>query len=581
MYQDSEKYVATVNGEKISLNTFQNMYSIEQERYKKILGERYFQLIKNKKFIKESYNYILSQLINNVLLEQYVKKNKLEVDDNKIKEIIKNSNLFKNNNVFDKGKYFNYLSSINLRHDEYINLIKKKLNTEALVNTISDSSFILQEEKENIIRLLSEKRMIKKAFLNFDFLIEQQNVNDLELQNYFYKYKKNFYTPEQFKVDFVQIKLNKFRTTCNKKEIIQWYIKNIKKYFTKEKRKFSIIQIKSKNDALSILSELHNNKSFSSIAKDKSVDPISSKKGGDIGWIDIDSIPSEIKTANLNHENQISDIIPFQNQFLIIKLDKIIQSNQKKLSEVYNNIKKEIQTKKSLHLYHTIQKKISDVIKHNPNELNKILKKNNIFLQNTDWFDKNSIPRILNISDIKKIIFNKKEKSHLHFIALKNNQSFLIKVKGFKNKKMQIFNDVKEKIKHKLKTLKAIEAAKKISKKIILELKQGSKNLFKKYNLHFNNSEIISRYDTNPMTSIIFSLPHPKNGNKTYALYQHKNKKITIILLDKVYNKNFSEKEKSIISDYLEKNCIETIFNSILQNLHETSIIKYEKIEAI
>ena len=126
MYQDSEKYVATVNGEKISLNTFQNMYSIEQERYKKILGERYFQLIKNKKFIKESYNYILSQLINNVLLEQYVKKNKLEVDDNKIKEIIKNSNLFKNNNVFNKGKYFNYLSSINLRHDEYINLIKNK-----------------------------------------------------------------------------------------------------------------------------------------------------------------------------------------------------------------------------------------------------------------------------------------------------------------------------------------------------------------------------------------------------------------------------------------------------------------------
>ena len=70
----------------------------------------------------------MSQLVNNVLLEQYAKKIKLEVNDNQIKEIILNSNLFIKNKKFNKGKYFDYLASINLTHNEYIDLIKKKLN---------------------------------------------------------------------------------------------------------------------------------------------------------------------------------------------------------------------------------------------------------------------------------------------------------------------------------------------------------------------------------------------------------------------------------------------------------------------
>lgn len=580
--QNIKKYIATVNGEKISFNVFQNMYSIEQEKQKKILGEKFFQLNKNKQFKKETYNYILSQLINNVLLEQYAKKIKSEVDDDQIKEIILNSNLFQKNKKFNKGKYFDYLASVNLTHNEYIDLLKKKLNTEHLINAIIDSNFILEQEKLGIIKLLSQKRTIKKATVNLDFLVKKQNVKNSEIQNYFYKHKNDFYIPKKFKVDFAQIKLKDFKIKCNENEITQWYEKNIKKYSTKEKRRYSIIQIKNKNDGLLILSQLYNeNKDFSKIAENNSTDPISSKRGGDIGWIYSDSIPDEIKKSNLNQENQISDIIPFHNEFLIIKLNKIEKSHQKKLSEVYETIKKEIQVQKSLYLYNKIQKEISNVSEKNSNELDQILKKNNIPIQNTDWFDKNSIPDVLNISALKKIIFSNKKQSYSHFVILKNNQSFLIRIKDFKNKKMQVLNDVKEEIKNKLKNIKAIKEAKKISKKIISELEQGNMNLFKKFNLHFNNSETISRYDDNPITSIIFSLPHPKNEKKIYTLYQDQNKKIVIILLDKVYDKNFSKKEENIITEYLEKNYIESIFNCILNNLRETSIIKYEKIEGI
>ncbi|XOT89087.1 MAG: SurA N-terminal domain-containing protein [Buchnera aphidicola (Diuraphis noxia)] len=579
--QNFEKYVAIVNGEKISLNTFQNMYLIEKEKQKKILGKKFFALNKNKQFIQATYNYVLSQLINNILLEQYASKINLDINDNKVKKMILNSSLFEKNQKFNEAKYFDYLTSINLTHHEYINLIKKKLNTEYFINTITNSNFVLDEEKENLIKLLSQKRRIKKAILDPISFVNKQKISDSESYDYFYKNKNNFYIPEQFKVEFVQIKLNDFKTQCNDQEITQWYEKNIKQYSTKEQHRYSIIQVKEKNHALSILHRLDNNEDFSKIAKEESIDPISSKNGGDIGWIYVDLMSEEIKKANLNQNNQISNIIPFHDQFLIIKLNEIKKSEQKKLSEVYNKIKQEIETKKSIDLYDKIQKKISSDLDKNNKQFNIILKENNLTSQETDWFDKNSIPKKLNFPKLRKIIFNKKIQSYPHFIILNNNQSFFINIKDVKNKKMQTFKDVKNIIIEKLKLMKSINETKTLSKKIISELKTGRTNLFKKFNLSFDNPESISRYDSNSMTSTVFSLPHPKDGKKIYFLHKDKNKKFFIVLLDKIYNEKFSQKEKNVVHEYLEKNFIEMIFDAILKNLHEKSIIKYENIEII
>lgn len=587
--QHVEKFVAKVNDEKISLNLFKNMYFLEKEKQEKILGKDFFRSKENQKFKKKIYNYVLSQLINNTLLEQYVKKIQLEINDQQIKKIILNSNSFKKNEVFNKGKYFDYLASVNLTHNEYVDLIKKKLSTEHLINSISNTNFLLEEEKENFLNLLSQKRVIVKSILNINSFIDKQTVHDTEIKNYFEKNKNIFYIPEKFKIIYAQIKAENFKKRCSKKDVSEWYLKNINNYLTKEKRKYSVIQIKNKQEAILILNELKKNKNFSKLAKKKSIDPISSKKGGDIGWFSNQSIPDEIKNTNLEKENEISNIIPFRDQFLIVKLDKILPSKKKKLEEVYRIIEKTLNYKNSLELYHKKIKKISETIKTYPDQFNLILKKNKISAQETDWFDKNSIPKILNIPILKKIIFDtnfiekhkEKIKLNTQFVILKNHQSFLIQSKNFQDKKNLTLQQARKHISEILKIIKAKKEIKTISEKIILELKKGKTHLFNKFNLHFSNPEILSRYDKNPINTTIFSLPKTKKDKKIYTLYQDKNGNIEIILLQNVYNKSFSKREKNIILEYLEKNYTETIFNAILKNLYKTSKIEYEKIEEI
>lgn len=585
--QDKTKYIAQVNEEPISFETVNNLFKIELNKQKKILGPNFNTISNDKIFQKNIYNYVLHQLINNILLEQYTKNIQFNLDNNEIKKTILNSNLFQENNKFNNQKYLNYLESMNLTNYEYIELIKKKLNTIHLINIISETNFILDNEKKNIINLLSQKRIINKEIFKINS-INNQNIKNIEILNYFNKNKNKFYSPEKFKISYIHIYPNQFNTHCNDEEIKQWYKKNIYKYLTEEKRNYSIIQIKTEKEALSILSELKKGGNFSKIAKEKSIEPISSKKGGNIGWIPINLIPEEIKKSNLNKNNQISDIIKFNNEFLIIKLNKILFKKIKKISEVSDIIKSEIKQKKKLNAYYKLKNKILFLSKKHKNQFDLIEKESNIKSIETPWFDKNSTPKIFQNSILKNVIFNagllnkeKKLTSYSRLIQLKNHHLFLLTIKDFKTKKIKKIKTVRNNIINILKYKKAFKSMQKKTKKILFELNHNHTDILSKENLHFNNSEILSRYSPNPITSKIFSIPYKSNKKKKYILYQDKNKNFIIAFISGVYNEKFSKNETEMIVKYLEKNSIEKIFNCMIQSLYKKSQVLYNKVENV
>ncbi|CAL4325422.1 Periplasmic chaperone PpiD [Buchnera aphidicola (Protaphis terricola)] len=578
LQKDTTQYIAKVNEEKINFETIKNMFDIELDKQKKILGKNFDTVSKNKTFKKNIYNYVLSQLINNILLEQYTKEIGFNIDQNEIKKIILNSEMFQENNKFNYNKYLNYLKLNNLTNNEYVDFIKKKINTINLIQTIAETNFILDNEKKDIIKLLSEKRIIKKSILKINS-IKDQKINQTEILNYFKKNKNKFYFPEEFKISYIHIKPNISNVICNNNEIKNWYIKNIDKYSTKEKRRYSIIQVKTKQEADIILSKLQKGENFEKIAKQISIEPISSKKGGDIGWISVNLLPKEIKKANLNQENQISNIIEFNNEFLIIKLNKILLKKTKKISEVFDIIKSEIKYKKAISKFLNLKNKILFLSKKYKNNFDLIEEKSKIKSIETDWFNINSIPEAFKNTTLKKIILNKEfyDNKKIYVFELNNHQFFIFTLKKFKDKKFKKLQDIKNNIINILKYKKALKQTTEKAKKIVFQLNNGNKKIINQEHLFFNDSEILSRYDSNPIKSKIFSIPYRINQKNIYTFYQDKNNDFIIAFISKVYHEKFSEKEEEIIIKYLEKNNIENILNCIIKNLHKKSKIIYKK----
>lgn len=83
------------------------------------------------------------------------------------------------------------------------------------------------------------------------------------------------------------------------------------------------------------------------IAKEKSTDIISRNNGGELGWLEPETTPDEVKAANLSEKGQLSDVIKSSVGYLIVRLNDIKPELVKPLSEVHDELAKSLSRKKS------------------------------------------------------------------------------------------------------------------------------------------------------------------------------------------------------------------------------------------
>lgn len=162
---------------------------------------------------------------------------------------------------------------------------------------------------------------------------------------------------DQLKLQFLVQKAQQAGVKVTDKEMKSYYDKNKDKDFAKIK--VSHILVKTKAKAVSIEKKLHSGSDFASLAKKYSTDPGSKKKGGDLGYIPVNSQnydPTFMAAAKKLKTGQVSDPVQTQFGWHIIKVTgKKVQPYK----DVKSQIKKTLTTQK--------QKSMPKVI----NELNK------------------------------------------------------------------------------------------------------------------------------------------------------------------------------------------------------------------
>ena len=113
------------------------------------------------------------------------------------------------------------------------------------------------------------------------------------------------------------------KEASDEKNVKKNYDEIVLKIKDKKDLKISYIALKNKIEAeavYQIVSKSPN--SFSTQAKKKSVDKETAKKGGDLGFVIEEALPSEVlKQAKLLQKNQISKPFLANEKWLIIKLD--------------------------------------------------------------------------------------------------------------------------------------------------------------------------------------------------------------------------------------------------------------------
>lgn len=575
-------YAAKVNGQEISRAQLDRAFNNERSRQQQMLGEQFSQLAGNAGYMQQIRQQALSQLVDEMLLDQYAKELKLAISDEQIKQAIFSQPAFQTDGKFDNTKYLGLINSMGFSADQYAEALRKQLTTQQLISAIAGTDFTLSGETDALAALVSQQRVVRQATLNVDALAAKQQVSDDDIKNYYAQHKNSFLAPEQFRVSYIKLDAANMQQTASEADIEDWYAQHKADYVQPQRNRYSIIQLKNEADAQAVLEQLKQGADFAALAKEKSADPISARQGGDMGWLEPATTPDELKNANLTSKGQLSGVVKSSVGFLIVRLDDIQPEQVKPLAEIHDAIAEKVKQEKALDAYYKLQQKVSDAASNDNESLASAEQAAGVKAVETDWFGRDNIPEALNFKPVEEAIFNGNlagengtSGSNSDMITVEGDRAFILRVTEHKPEAIKTLDEVKEQIAGLLKHNKAVAQAKAQADKILADLKAGKQDALKAAGLTFGEAKTFSRNDRDAVVQSVFALAQPQAGKPAYGTSEDMQGNIVLLALDEVKAGNLPEAQKNAMAQGVAQNNAQIAFDALLSNLRKAAKIKY------
>ncbi|KFD17564.1 peptidylprolyl isomerase [Tatumella ptyseos] len=575
-------YAAKVNGTTISRAELENAFNNERNREQQQLGAQFSQLAANPQFMQQMRQQAMSDLIDQTLMQQYVKSLNLDVSDAQIKDAIFAQKAFQTNGQFDNARFNSLINNMGYTADQYAAALRKSLVTSQIVNALTNTDFMLKNETQQLVSLVAQTRDIREAAFNTDALAAKQTASDDEISSYYQQHKDSFMTPEQFRVSYIELDASALQKTPTQQQVQAWYDSHKSDYTQEQQTRFSVIQVKTEADAQAILAQLKQGADFATLAKEKSIDAISARKGGDMGWLEQDTLPDELKNAGLTQKGQLSGVIKSSVGYLIARLDDIHPEQVQPLSAVYNAVAQQAAQDAAVSEFYKLQQKVSDAASNNNTSLAGAESAAGVKSVETDWFSRDSVPAALNFDPVKQVVFggtllgsNGAAGSNSDIITVDGDRAFVVRISDHKPEAVKPLDQVKAQIADRIKHDKAMQLARTQAASVIDELKAGKTTAFDAAGLKFGASETLSRNSQNAVTAAAFELPQPEAGKPAYGVSEDMLGNVVILSLDKVTPGTLPAAQVTQLVNGVTQNNAQLVFAALLQNLRHDAKIKF------
>lgn len=581
----SGDYAAKVNGQTIERAQLEQAFQSERSRMQQQLGDQFSALAGNEGYMQQMRRQVLSQLIDNMLLDQYAKKLGLAVSDDQIKDAIRKAPYFQTNGQFDNAKYLDLIGRMGYTADNFAQSMRQQLVNQQVIQAFGESGFVLPSESQAMAALVLQERDVRLATIDLKALQAKQSAGDDELKAYYDQNKNSFIAPEQVKVSYIPLDAASMqdKVKVSEEDISAYYDQHKSSYGQPERKNYSVIQLKTEAEANAALDELKKGADFATLAKEKSTDIISRRTGGELGWLEPETTADELKQANLTEKGQLSGVVKSSVGFLIVRLNDIEPEKLKPLSEVHDAIAKQVQQEKAVDAYYALQQKVSEAATSDNESLASAEEAAGVKAAQSDWFTRDNIPAALNFKPVVQAIFdgsligeNGAPGSNSDVITVDGDRAFVVRVRGHKPEGIEPFDQVKDRVAELVKRNKALQAAKLQGEKLLVELKQGKGDeAMKAAGLSFGAVQKMARApEDSQLVESVFALPHPQDGKPVYGMSQDRQDNVVLIALDAVKPGTLPEDEMKTFVGKMEEGATGVSFDSLLASLRKEAKIK-------
>lgn len=283
--------------------------------------------------------------LDDLLLENTMKKFKVDVTDSLVSQIIQISPQFLNNGQFDREMYKWYMNKNNLTEKDLVAEIKRNIGRKILVETQVEGFKVPEVLQSQMQKVLGQRRTFKYIKLAAADAKIDRKPSQEELDQYYEDFNEEFRVPEKRDVKVLSLPLETIEKSINVSddEINTYYKEHIEEYEQPEKRHVLQLAFEDEESAEKAEAELAA-KDFMAVAAENG----QSAEDTDFGDVAKSDLSDELADVVFSlAKGQTSKPENINGGWQILKVTDIIPASSTPRAQANAQIKKTIQEERA------------------------------------------------------------------------------------------------------------------------------------------------------------------------------------------------------------------------------------------
>ncbi|MFJ5283902.1 SurA N-terminal domain-containing protein [Pseudomonas sp. NPDC088429] len=316
---------AQVNGEEISQNELSQAVDMQRRQLMQQLGKDFDASLLDEKMLRES---ALKGLIDRKLLLQGAEQSKFAFSEGALDQVILQTPEFQVDGKFSSDRFDQVIRQLGYSRMQFRQMLAQEMLIGQLRAGIGGSGFVTDAEVLAFARL--EKQTRDFATLSVKADPASVKLTDDEVKAYYDEHAKEFMTPDQVIVDYVELKKASFfdQVTVKDEDLQAAYQKDIANLSEQRRAAHILIEVNDKTTEAQakakiedVQARLAKGEKFEALAKEFSQDPGSANNGGDLGFAGPGVYdPAFEKALYSLNKDQVSDPVRTDFGYHLIKL---------------------------------------------------------------------------------------------------------------------------------------------------------------------------------------------------------------------------------------------------------------------
>ncbi|MDT9674334.1 SurA N-terminal domain-containing protein [Pseudomonas lini] len=279
---------AKVNGEEISQNELNQAVDMQRRQLMQQLGKDFDASLLDEKMLRES---ALKGLIDRKLLLQGAEKSKFAFSEAALDQVILQTPEFQVDGKFNAERFDQVIRQLGYSRLQFRQMLAQEMLIGQLRAGLAGSGFVTDAQVLAFARL--EKQTRDFATLNVKADPAAVKLTDDEVKAYYDEHAKEFMTPDQVVIDYLELKKASFfdQVSVKDEDLQAAYQKETANLSEQRRAAHILIEVNDKMTEAQakakieeVQARLAKGETFEALAKEFSQDPGSANNGGDLGY---------------------------------------------------------------------------------------------------------------------------------------------------------------------------------------------------------------------------------------------------------------------------------------------------------